>query len=178
MSNKLKVNQIAPNFTATDVLGNRIQLKNYSNQAVFLSFLRNVDCIFCNWQIRKLIQFESQFRAQNVKVILFMQSKDEYVRELVESYTDFPFTVIADYDKSIYREYGIESSWMDYFKVLGLMHRLLAPMKAGIKVKLFQRGEQHLMPAEFLLDEGLKIVKVKYGKHVADHFELESLLEK
>ena len=49
-------------------------------------------------------------------------------------------------------------------------------MKMGIKMKIRQRGDMHLMPADFLISTGI-IELAHYGSTSGDHINLEEIIK-
>lgn len=167
----------APLFDTDDVLGNPINLDNYKGKKVYVSFLRNVDCVFCNLQIHQLINNKEKLDDANVQVIMFLQSnKEDILESTFKGENTFPFTVIADPDKKIYNQYGAESSFLKYLKFMFKMSDVIKGKKQGMKVTLNQRGEQFLMPADFIIGADGKVIKAHYGQDVGDHIPLHELL--
>jgi hypothetical protein len=85
-----------------------------------------------------------------------------------------PFDFIADPTKNVYREFGVESSY------LRLLHpkTLWAAIKGmfSLRFNLKMRNGPHGLPAEFLIRADGAVVAAKYGAHAADQWSVNELL--
>ncbi|MBC7923024.1 MAG: redoxin family protein, partial [Ferruginibacter sp.] len=71
---KLQTGQLAPDFTAEDVLGHPVRLHDLAGKKVYLSFLRNTDCPLCSLHVVKLIKVADQLKQNGTEVIVFYES--------------------------------------------------------------------------------------------------------
>ena len=131
----------------------------------------------CNLRIHELIQLKDSFSNNNLKVILFLQSPKEDILTQVVKDQEFPFTVIADPEKKIYNQYGLYSSMVATMRSMTKVSRIIKGLRAGFKMIIFQRGDMHLMPADFLINTDGIIEQAYYGTTSGDHIETESILE-
>jgi thiol-disulfide isomerase/thioredoxin len=121
------------------------------------------------------------FWAPWCPVVLFHSTPEE-----VRTYArDLPFDVVADPDKQLYEEFGVETS----------LRGVLDPRATAPVVKaLFRRGGTervrpftgapthptggHLgLPADILLDPAGAVVACKYGTHAYDQWSVDELLD-
>jgi len=165
----------APGFNATDIYGREID-SNFNNDKVFISFLRNVDCMMCNLRVHELIKEKDLFKENNLQVIIFLQSSREDILSTMVKDNEFPYTVIPDPKKIIYKKYGLTSSMFSTMKSMMQIKRIMGAMKIGIEMKIRQRGDMHLKPADFLISSGF-IEHAHYGKTSGDHIGLEEIIK-
>jgi peroxiredoxin Q/BCP len=79
MTKRLIPGEKAPNFTATDVTGKKINLSAYKDTYVLLVFLRYAGCPFCNLAIHRLAVEHKQLLDNNCEIIAFIQSSKENI---------------------------------------------------------------------------------------------------
>lgn len=173
---KLKPGQKAPSFTVVDIYGKTIELSHYSGKKLHLGFFRNVSCPFCNLRIHQLSKINSQLKDNGLEVLYFFESKPEVIRRSTFHQGVSPIPLIGDHEKKIYTLYGVEASLL----------KAAATLFAKNSIRDFREGQslglptdnnatQSLMPADFLIDENLTIVKAYYGQHMNDHIPMEHI---
>jgi peroxiredoxin len=172
---KLKKGDNAPAFNAPDIYGREID-SNFNNDKIFISFLRNVDCIMCNLRVHELIKAKDLFQENNLKVIMFLQSSKEDILSTMIKDSEFPFTVIPDPKKIIYNKYGLTSSMFSTMASMMKVKKMMKAMKLGFEMKISQRGDMHLMPADILISSGI-IEHARYGSTSGDHISLEEIIK-
>jgi peroxiredoxin Q/BCP len=117
----------ARKFTGVDFKGVPFDSDELGGKKVLFSFFRYASCPFCNLRIHRLISRYEQYQKAGVEVVAVFQSPPESIRQYVGK-QDIPFTVLADPERKLYTLYGVESSWLGFFKVLvtGLKDFLVA----------------------------------------------------
>ena len=109
-------------------------------------------------------------RAAGVREVVFFHSSNE---DILRYDGEVPFDLVADPDKTYYKEFGVESSWRS-FSLRGLWAGLRGMVrgKAGGKATGGRLG----LPADFLIAPSGQILAAKYGKHAYDQWSAEELL--
>lgn len=143
------------------------------NATVHLQFRRFAGCPICNLHIRTVAHRHDEIAAAGiVEVAVFHSAADELRRYQA----DLPFAVVADPQRELYREFGIESS------IRSILHprawragaRGMRWTTAGGAVGL---REGHLgMPADFLIDRDGIVRACKYGAHADDQWSVDEIL--
>jgi hypothetical protein len=97
---------------------------------------------------------------------------------------DLPFAVVADPDKALYREVGVESSpralldpraWPTILRALATSTwRILR--RQGRAPSLDPEGGRYGLPADLLIAPDGRVLAVKYGVHAADQWSVAELL--
>ncbi len=175
---RLTDGQTAPDFTVNDVKGNPVSLSTYKNQYVLLSFFRYAGCPFCNITLMRLIERYDNFSKRGLQTVAFFQSNDESIDTYVSARNP-PFPVVADPDKTIYNQYGVESSVAGAAKSLLSLPATVVAMMKGQVVQGKIDGDGFLMPAQFIIGPDSTVVKAHYGTSFADKiplFEIEELI--
>ncbi len=87
-----------------------------------------------------------------------------------------PFPVIADPDKHLYNEFGLEKSIRSILdpRTWSVIVRGLAIFGPGPP----EKGESGLgLPGDFLISPDMRIVACKYGVHADDHWSVDEVLQ-
>jgi peroxiredoxin len=171
---RLQPGEPAKPFEVTDILSNRISLQDYQGQKLMLSFYRYASCPLCNLRVHQLAMRQDEFKAKNLNLIAFFQSPQASIARYVGR-QEAPFPIVADPARTIYRQYGVESSWFGFFiaGVTKLPHLIKASLKGFFPGKM--EGKTALVPADFLIGPDLKIEVAYYGNDIGDHLPMEEL---
>ena len=93
---------------------------------------------------------------------------------------DLPFAVVADPDRKLYEEFGVESSIRAVLspRVAGAIGRGMLKIRSARQVAgSMALTENNLgMPADFLIAPDRAIVARKYGEHADDQWSVDELL--
>ena len=144
---------------------------------VHLQFRRHAGCPICNVHLRSVAQRHDEITAAGVREVVFFHSPAD---ELWRHIADLPFPVIADPEKQVYREFGVETS------ARALLHpRAWAAIAKGAAMTLLGRsrppaikqdGGRLGLPADFLIEPGGRVRAAKYGRHAYDQWSVDELL--
>jgi peroxiredoxin len=151
-------------------------------RTVHLQFRRFAGCPVCNLHLQSIVHRHHAIAALGLREIVVFHSTAEALLPFVR---DFPFAVIADPDKRLYRAFGVESSPQ------ALLHpRAWLPILRGVIRSLGMTiiGRQPLpsvqpqggrlgLPADFLIASDGRVLACKYGAHVYDQWTVEELLD-
>jgi len=170
---KLRNGQAAIDFEVEDVNGNQLVLSDFSDSPILLSFYRYASCPLCNIRVNELIKRYPNYKDAGLVVIAFFQSPHESIRKYVTSKQTLPFPIIADPSHTIYRKYGVTSSWWGYIKGLFRLHRFIKAFRNGFWVGKME-NKFALIPADFLIRDS-KIIKAYYGTNIGDHIPFEEI---
>jgi len=172
---RLKKDSPAIDFETIDYLGNDIKLSNIKEKKVFLTFFRGASCPFCNLRVRELIQKSSEFEKYNLQVMIFFKSDAEEIKNYAGK-QNAPFPIIPDPEKKIYELYGVESSFMGTMKVMAKPATMMKAMTSGF-FSMKSMTEEHISPAEFLIDENMIIKRVLYASDPSEHIDIDEILQ-
>ncbi|GAB3455814.1 peroxiredoxin-like family protein [Actinophytocola sediminis] len=162
--------------TLTAIDGSEVALPD-PDTLVHLQFRRFAGCPLCNLHLRSIVTRHAEIQAAGVREVVVFHSPRE---ELLEHAADLPFAVIADPDKHLYREFGIEST------PRSLLHPRAWPgMVRAIAIAL-RRGDRPPprkvvggrlgLPGDFLIAPDGTTVASKYGEHANDQWSVDELL--
>ncbi|WP_291415755.1 peroxiredoxin-like family protein [Actinophytocola sp.] len=77
------------------------------DRLVHLQFRRFAGCPVCNLHLRSIVRRHDEIQSSGIKEVVVFHSP---AGELREHAGDLPFDVVADPDKHLYREFGVESA--------------------------------------------------------------------
>jgi len=145
-----------------------------SDHLVHLQFRRFAGCPICHLHVRSLARRHDEIVAAGVSEVVVFHSTAESLREYQ---ADLPFAVVADPEKSLYRQFGVESS------LASVLHpsswwaaargvRQQRSLRAGMGP-----GEDHLgKPADFLISPQGVLLAAKYGAHADDQWSVDEII--
>jgi peroxiredoxin len=162
---------IAPPFTARTIKDKVIFQPNQGAPVLHLQFRRFAGCPVCNFHLLTMSRRRDELMAAGIDQIVLFHSS---VEEMLKYQAQLPFDCVADPDKRLYRQYGVETS------LRALLHpRVLLNGARWILAarRFYRKAENGILglPADFLIVHG-RVVAVKYGKHADDHWEVDELL--
>lgn len=171
---RIKENDLAIQFEVTDYLDNKISLHDYKGKKVLVSFFRDASCPFCNLRVNQLIKKHKIFQENKVEIIAFFaSSKDEILRYAGKQQAPFP--IIPDPNLTIYKMYGIEETIGAKLRTMVKPKKVLNAVNSEFfSFKSF--ATKNIVPADFLINENLTIIKAYYGKDFGDHIPIEEVI--
>jgi peroxiredoxin len=160
--------------TLSTVTGERVPVPT-PDQVVHLQLRRFAGCPICNLHIRELASRAGEIEAAGIDEVVVFHSAADRLREYVD---DVPFALVADPERKLYKEFGVEWS------VRSLLHADAARAAVrGIRQSTSLRGalaptENHMgKPADFLIEPDGTIRACKYGLHADDQWSVDELLD-
>lgn len=138
-----------------------------------LQFRRFAGCPVCNLHLHGFAAQAAALQASGVRELVVFHSAPE---RLLAYAADFPFPLIADPARRLYRAFGVEASpWALLHPRSWWAAGLQGVLAHGLSLP--GRGESVLgLPADFLIDETGRILALKYGRHADDQWTLAELL--
>ncbi|WP_037833854.1 peroxiredoxin-like family protein [Streptomyces sp. NRRL F-4474] len=148
---------------------------------VHLQFRRFAGCPVCHLHLRSVVRRHAEIEAAGVREVVVFHSAAGELREHV---AELPFAVVADPDKRLYAEFGVESSYRSLLSPRAWWPVLRA-VAAGTAEAV--RGRQKLpsrtqdngrlgLPADFLIAPDGTVLARSYGEYVDDQWPVEELL--
>ncbi len=164
----------------TAVMGHRITVPD-KNLLVHIQFRRFAGCPVCNLHLRSIANRHAEIEAEGVREVVFFHSTTE---DLLDHVAELPFAVVADPNKRMYREFGVEEGRRSVlnWRALWPIARSVARSAVGIITRTARppavnpEGGRYGLPADFLVAPDGRIVACKYGDHVYDQWSVEEIL--
>ena len=144
------------------------------DRLVHLQFRRFAGCPICHLHLRSIVARHDQITAAGIKEVVVFHSSADALREYQ---ADLPFVVIADPERNLYREFGVESS----VKSVAHPRAWLAAARGVAQQRSVTaglgRGEDHFgKPADFLIASDGRVLASKYGAHADDQWSVTEIL--
>jgi peroxiredoxin len=142
---------------------------------VHLQFRRYAGCPVCNVHLRSIARRHDEILEAGIREVVVFHSRVDTMLDLQGL---LPFAAIADPEKKLYAEFGVEkmSPWM----ALNPRSWRAAARALAQSTSLrgaTGKGEEHLgLPAEFLISPDGRVLAAKYGEVADDHWSVDELL--
>jgi peroxiredoxin len=179
-ASRLRLGDTIASRTLDAISGHLVSLPD-SGRLIHLQFRRFAGCPVCNLHLRSFVQRHQEIEQAGVREVVVFHSKKP---DLLIHAGEFPFDVIADPEKRLYREFGVESSprslmnprtWLPI--VRGILRSVLAIARGrGAIPSINPEGGRFGLPADFLIAPDGTIRACKYGAHAYDQWSVDELL--
>lgn len=150
------------------------------DRLVHLQFRRFAGCPVCNLHLRSFVLRRTEVEAAGIHEVVVFHSSVEDLREHV---ADLPFDVVADPDKALYREFGVESAprsllhpkaWPAIVRAIAVA---LPDVVRGRRPAPKPEGGRFGLPADFLVAPDGRVLASHHGRHVYDQWSVDELLD-
>ena len=150
-------------------------------QLVHLELRRFAGCPICNVHLRSVVSRKDELAAAGIKEVVVFHSTDE---ELRKYQAELPLAVIADPDKELYAEFGVEKSPRAVLTpgawgaiVRGASHNVAAAARGKEKLApMNPKNGSFGLPGDFLIASDGRVVASKYGTHAYDQWSVDEVL--
>jgi hypothetical protein len=148
---------------------------------VHLQFRRFAGCPVCNLHLRSVVRRHEEIEAAGIREVVVFHSPAD---ELAEYAADLPFAMIADPDKRLYAEFGVEPSiramldprvWATIVRAVAVSAWGLLRGKGRVPAA-FPHGGRYGLPGDFLIGRDGRVLATKYGEHAYDQWSVDELL--
>jgi peroxiredoxin len=145
-----------------------------------VQFRRFAGCPVCNVHLRSFIRRQEELKAVIRDVVVFHSRAEEIAAHVGE----FPFHLVADPEKVLYRTFGVEAgarallwpmAWPGIFRAVAVAlpgvirgRRPLPPLSP--------EGGRYGLPADFLVSPDGIVLAAHYGKHADDQWAVDTVL--
>lgn len=174
---KLVDGQVAPRFSAVDVMGKKISLTHKNSRYVLLVFMRYSGCPWCNLAIHRLALEYPILQENGCEVITFIQSPASgIIKNIYERHARQPqFSIVADPDSKYYDLYGVQPSYVAGAKSIRRVPHWLHSVKQHGYRQPTVDGSLFMVPASFLISTRTnKILKTSYGN---DYYDKDAFMD-
>ena len=162
--------QLAP-LKLESIQGRQVSIPD-ATSLTHLQFRRFAGCPMCQLHIRSFIQRHDELQAHGIaEVAVFHSSK----KSMLAHHSQAPFPLIADPLKTLYREFGVESSLMSLLHPKAWPAAMSGLWRHGMGLPGFGESITGL-PADFLIDQKGRVIAVKYGEHAYDQWSVDELI--
>ena len=162
------------------VMGGPVRVPD-PDRLTHLQFRRFAGCPVCNLHLRTFVTRRAEVEAAGIhEVVLFHSS----VADLRPHVADLPFDVVADPEKALYREFGVEAAprallhpkaWPAIVRaVAAVLPDVVRKRKPAPPAK--PEGGRFGLPADFLIAPDGRVLASHHGTHVYDQWSVDELL--
>lgn len=152
-------------------------------RVVHLQFRRFAGCPVCNLHLKNFARQYGEIQDAGIHEIIIFHSGKE---ELLKYTKGFPFSLIADPQKKLYRQFGVETSLRSLLApkaVIAIFRGVVNSFKEYLQHKrplpsFSPEGGSLGLPADFLIASDGKIIDSYYGRHADDHWSVKEVLQK
>jgi peroxiredoxin len=161
----------------TTIVGADIALPS-ADGLVHLQFRRFAGCPICSLHMHEVVRRHSEIANAGIAEVAVFHSSADALRRYQ---SDLPFAVVADPDRKLYQEFGVQNSVRGVFNrhVARAVGRGMWQIRSARSVAgSLGLTENHLgMPADFLIAPDGSVVARKYGEHADDQWSVDELLK-
>lgn len=138
--------------------GTRFALDEISGNGVLLVFLRHINCISCQHHLARLKGWHARIEELRFKVLVVTLSQP-WVLKLYQEARTFPFTFVADPERKLYRDYGLERATVGRMFHPRVLWHYTSIVFQGYRVRMPKNDEDVLqLGGDFILDTKRKLV--------------------
>jgi peroxiredoxin len=149
---------------------------------VHLQFRRYAGCPICNLHLRSVARRHDDIHAAGIREVVVFHSPAE---DILPHQGDLPFAVVADPQRLLYAEFGVETSR----RAVTHPRAWTTPLNPGVYPVVLRglrnggspgprHGETVLgLPADFLIDRAGRVVALQYGRHANDQWSVDELIK-
>jgi peroxiredoxin len=177
--NEVKAEDVLNRRELVDIHGDLVRVPDLP-RLVHLQFRRYAGCPVCNLHLRSIALRHDQILAAGIREVVVFHSSAE---TMLGFQGGLPFAAIADPEKKLYAEFGVEK-----MSPMAALMAALSPrswraagralMRAPSLRGAAGRGEEHLgLPADFLIGPDGRVLAARYGKYVDDQWSVDELLD-
>jgi peroxiredoxin len=178
MRGKLRPGSIVSARELATIGGEPVRLPD-PERMVHLQFRRFAGCPICNLHLRSVVRRHAEIEAAGIREVVVFHSP---LAELAGY--DLPFAVIADPDKRLYAEFGVESAPRALLDPRAWRALLVGSLRTTWAVlRRRERGPAAMpnggrlgLPADLLIGPDGRVLAVKYGEHADDQWSVGELL--
>ncbi|WP_280433947.1 peroxiredoxin-like family protein [Nocardia carnea] len=165
--------------TLTDITGAAIPVPD-PEQLTHLQFRRFAGCPVCNLHLRSVVTRLPEIRAAGIREVVVFHSS---AAELRKYNADLPLDVIADPERALYREFGVETGaralldprgWRTIARAIGTELSSRRGERPAPPAR--PEGGRLGLPADFLIHPDGTVLAAKYGAHADDQWPVGELL--
>lgn len=153
-----------------------------AHRLVHLQFRRYAGCPVCNVHLRSIARRHDDIQAAGIREVAVFHSP---VEDMLPHQGDLPFAVVADPQRLLYAEFGVETS----HRAVTHPRAWTTPLNPRVYPVVLRglrnggspgprHGETALgLPADFLIDPAGRVIALRYGRHANDQWSVDELVK-
>ncbi len=144
------------------------------DRTVHLQFRRFAGCPICNLHVREVARRNLEIEKAGITEVVVFHSAADRLRKYQ---ADLPFAVVADPERTLYSEFGVESSLRSLINADAVRAAVRGMRHTTSLIGALAPRENHLgKPADFLIGPDGTIRACKYGVHPDDQWSVDEVL--
>jgi peroxiredoxin len=177
---RIAPNALLPERRLTAISGQVVEVP-CADRLVHLQFRRFAGCPVCNLHLRSFVRRLDEIEAAGIREVVVFHSLADDLRVHAGH---LPFAVIADPNRRLYAEFGVESAhralldpraWGAVFR--GVLRSSFAIIRGRERPPSTRpHGGRFGLPADFLIAWDGRVVASKYGEHADDQWSVDELV--
>jgi len=174
MEKKIVAGQTLPLLQSKNIHGRDVFIPD-PTRWTHLQFRRFAGCPVCNTHLQSFVARHQDIVDAGVQEIVVFHSSEA---DLLPYQGQFPFDVIGDPTKMLYRKFGVEASISAFFSLKAWSASMKGLfMRHKPQMEFAPEGGVLGLPADFLIAPDGRINAVHYGAHAFDQWSVDELLE-
>ena len=182
-NDKARVGNSFPTLELTATSGQPVTIPDPAEDYVHLQLRRFAGCPICNLHLRSIVARHDEIRAHGIREVVVFHST---AAELAKHEAELPFALIADPDRVLYRQLGVERGPTSLLRP-GALRAAMAGEAAALGKHSTKRGPlgpvkptggRFGLPADVLIAPDGRIAALKYGRHAYDQWTVDELLDR
>lgn len=155
---------------------NKSFAEKVNHKKTFVIFSRYYGCPLCQMDLHHIKQRYAEFEAKGTQVVVLLQSDPKLLKEKLGDKDAFPFEIICDPKREIYKMYNMNTA-DDMFDLGGgnTIPKVMQSMQEGYVHGEYE-GEEAQLPAIALINEDMVIQYAHYAKDLADIPSIDEML--
>lgn len=171
-SEKIKPGEMLAPMSLTNIHNVAVSIPDKNSKYIHLQFRRFAGCPICNLHLHSILDRFPEITAAGIHEVVVFHSPQS---SLLPYQGKFPFDVIADPERKLYAQFGVEQS---VFAILDV--RAWPAIYKGATSQDKPHGEPEGgplgLPADFLIAPDGKVIASHYGVHSYDQWSVDQLL--
>ena len=173
---QLTSGQIAPPVSATDLAQHEIQIPDSTERVTHLQFRRFAGCPVCNVHLQTFVKRHTELEHAGLREVTVFHSPQE---KFLPYQSHYPFEIICDPKKDLYRKFGVRSSIKSIFSLSTWKAAFQGMRMPGQPMYVPPpEGGRLGLPADFLIAPNGQLIAVHYGRHAFDQWTVDEVLDK
>lgn len=139
---------------------------------VHLQFRRYAGCPVCSLHLREFTRRRGELAAVGVKEVIVFHATPETLRA---HHADLPFDLVADPERQLYREFGLEPSWLSVLHPAAWWPAIRGTFARGVTLPDSRAGALGL-PGDLLIAPDGRVAASHYGQHADNQWSFDEVL--
>ena len=169
-----RAGDICPRIQSENIHGSGVGVPDPRGNIVHLQFRRFAGCPICNLHLQSFVLHHATLQNAGIREVVVFHAG---AQALLPYQGSFPFDVIGDKKKTLYKQFGVGSSLSSVLRPESWPASVKGVLQKQRPRLTFEGGVLGL-PADFLIAPDGTIIDSHYGKHADDQWSTADVLAK